>query len=151
MAAAAPQVFDVGIPTLLANATPNWDDALANFAFVLLDTLWTPDDAIATYGALDNECTDVDYAPIPVTGRTVVNGAGNACYLNSDDANFGNTVDIAARYLVCVAGDAAALVAGNPVIFYVDLNTGGTTNIASVSGQFSQSPNVNGWINIAQA
>lgn len=151
MAAAAPRVFNVGIPTLMSNATPQWDDATANFAFVLLDNAWTPSLTVATYGALTNECVNAHYSPIAVTNRAVVNGAGTACYLDSDDANFGAQVDIAARYLVCVAGNAAALVAGNPVIFYVDLNVGGVANVASVYGQFTLSPDALGWLNIAQA
>ena len=151
MAAAAPRVFNVGIPTLMSNATPQWDDAAANFAFVLLDAAWTPNLAAANYGALTNECVNAHYSPIAVTNRAVVNGAGTACYLDSDDANFGAQVDISAKYLVCVAGNAAALLGTDPVIFYVDLNTGQAVNVASVYGQFLQSPDALGWLNIAQA
>lgn len=145
------QLYDVGILNLLANAQAKWDNGAANYAFILLDNAYTPSDAHASYSAVSaNECGDADYAPIAVGSRTLTNTSGTI-YADSADANFGSSVTIAARYLVCVAGNPASLQAADPLVFYQDLRTEDDGNVASTNSNFVVSAPTNGWFSLAQA
>lgn len=152
MTVGATELQDGGMPRLLQNANPNWDDATANYTWVLIDNAHTPADSDATYADISaNVCADGDYAAKAVANRTVTDGAANACYLDSDDADFGAAVTIGARYLYCVEGLFSGLNSTDKLIFRIDLNSGGAANVASTAAPFKIQGPTNGWLDVKQA
>lgn len=145
-------VYDQGIKRFLDNATPDWDNGSAHFTWALLDNSYTPSNAHSLWSDVSaNQCASADYSPKAVTTRTLTTSGGNT-YADSDDANFGTTVTIAARYLVCVQTAAAAtLAAGDKLMFYIDLNEGGSVNVSSSASTFNIQGPVNGWLRIARS
>ena len=148
MAAGKPKIFESGAASVLANAKAQWDLAGNQFAFILLDTAWTPDASLDTYSQLTNECIDADYAPIGVTTRTINEVAG-VTYLDADDAAFGDPKTISARYLVCVQGDYTALAGTDSLVFFVDLNTSGA-NVSTITAAFTVVADALGWLSITE-
>lgn len=149
MPAGIVQKFEGAMRHMMAVANnAQWDDPAVPFAFILLDVSWTPSDADNSYGSLSvHECASPDYAPKAVTGRTIA-GTGHNCFADSADAIFGSLVTISARYLVCVQGDPAALVAGDAAIFWVDLDTtAGALNKSSAADNFALQAPASGWFN----
>lgn len=152
MAIGAAVAYNKGILHLLQNATPDWDAGASFFTFALLDTTYTPANTHTLWSDVSaNQCTSTDYAPKNVTTRTVTESSGNV-YLDSDDANFGAAVTISARYLVCVqTATQATLAPGDKLVFYVDLNSGGSTNVSSSASTFSVQAPTNGWLRVARS
>jgi hypothetical protein len=152
MAIGAAVAYNKGILHLIQNATPDWDDGAANFTFALLDTTYTPANTHALWSDVSlHQCDDADYAPKAVTTRAATESSGNV-YLDSDDANFGAAVTISARYLVCVqTASAGVLAPGDKLVFYVDLNTGASTNVSSSASTFNVQAPTNGWLRLARS
>lgn len=152
MTVGATQLYDNGMTELSSNSTPQWDDATANsFAFILLDNSYTPSDAHDTYSDVSAHiCTDGDYGALDVTSRTVTQ-VGKECQYDSADADFGAAVTISARYLVCLAGNNGALSGTDKLIWYKDLNSGGSANVASTAAPFKIQGPSDGWFDTQQA
>lgn len=151
MATGTTQLHNQAINHLTDTAGKQWNDGTSDFAFILLTDGYTPADADLTYGDISgNECADADYAQQAASTRQITRSGGTT-YFDSDPANFGTNVTIAARYLVCVAGTAGSLNSGDVVLFRVDLNDGGTGNVDSQNSDFRVDPDTNGWFSIAQA
>ena len=92
MPVGAPQLHNDALEYLADSTGAQWDDASADFAFILLDATYTQADTDTTYADVSaDENADVDYAPIAVTGRDTVNNSGEIQY-RSDFANFGGSV-----------------------------------------------------------
>ena len=142
--------YDTGAANVLKHAQAQWDDPTADsFAWVLLTDAYVPSDAHDTYSDISaNEVTDADYAAKEVTGR-VINTVGANNWLDSADAIFGPNVTIEAKYLVCVQGDKDSLVAGDELVFYIDLRTEGGT-VSSTNSDFTVQGPANGWARFFQ-
>lgn len=136
---------------LMNNATRGWDSITAGSnMFLLVDNTYTP---AATHEASD-EITGIitagDGAPINV-GTPSIDEATTpgTTYLDSLAADFGSTVTITAKYLVCILPDVAAtFVSGNDqLLWYVDLDdTTTSTSKTSTASDFIITPPTNGWI-----
>lgn len=150
MAVAALQLHDDALITLFSDATPQWDDADADFAWALLSDAYTPSDAHTTWGDVSaNEISYDDYSQQAVTTRSVDNNSGEAQF-DSDPADFGDPVSMQAKYLVLVVGTAGSLASADKVIGTVDLDDGGGS-VTAANGEFKITPNANGWFRARQA
>jgi len=124
MAISSAILFDSALDVLFTAGGTWWDDATRASAFVLVKDSLSISGTLSTYGDIaGHEVTDPDYAPIPCANRTVTRQSG-VLYFSSDAADFGSTVTITAKYLVCLYGDSANLSGTDPLLWYVDLNTG---------------------------
>jgi len=113
-------LYSTGLEAL-ANGTIDWanDPVYA----ILLGAGYTFDVAHDTYSDVSaEECTDGDYDPVAVTGRSIALVAGDIVY-DSDDVSYGATVTIAAQYIVFVAGDYSSPDAGDLLIGAADFGT----------------------------
>jgi len=135
-----------------------WDapDAGA-FMFVLASSAYTP---VFTH----NDMTDVtgeivagDGAPIDVANRSItVSGSPTRTRYNSDDANFGTSVTVTAKYLLCVKpATPGSFVndATTELVWYVDLEVASPNpgDPASVSSDFRINQPTEGWFTAHQA
>lgn len=108
---------------------------------VLVDTAHSPALTEDTYSDISaNECASSDYTTnhpegLTVTGLTWTQTSSRNFKLDANALNFGDTVTIAARYVYLVKRAGATLVAGDLVVGYMDLNTGGG-NVSSTNGDF---------------
>ena len=124
------QVYNTGLRDLLQNADDQWDAVGTLFAYILLDGAHLFADADSTYADVSvDEIPDADYGALDVITRAV-NQSGVNVFIDAADATFGNPVTIAALFLVCVMGLNTALVAGDPLVFRVDL---GPTRLLNTS------------------
>lgn len=152
MAIGAATPYNLGIKRLFENATPDWDDGASNFTWALLDNAYIPALTHSVWSDVSaNVCTSADYAPKAVSTRVTTESSGNV-YLDSDDADFGATVTISARYLVCLQTATAATAAStDKLVFYIDLNSGGSVNVSSSASAFVIQAPTNGWLRIARS
>jgi hypothetical protein len=131
---------------LQEDANPDWDDSTAGaFMFILATSSYTPSVSHTTVNDIGANYIDSgDGAPINATTRDVIESSGDV-FLDSDDADFGSSVTITAKYLVCVMPVSAGTVAStSKLVWYVDLNTGGGS-IARTNSTFKVVAPVNGW------
>lgn len=151
MAVGAVQVYNAGLAKLLNDAEAQWDSS-STFQFALALTGYTPADTHTTWADVSTYvCADGDYGAQLVTTRAV-GDSGNPVYATSDDAVFGPSVSISARYLICLqtASAVEGTIAGtDKLVFYQDLNTGGG-NIASINSNFTVNMPTNGWMSFGQ-
>lgn len=133
MAAGDPQIYNTGI--LNAVVLGSWDND--DHYFMLLDTSYTPSLTHSTRADVSSaEISDSDYAKLDMSGESSTNNAG-VIEVDADDANFGSSVTIEAKYLVCLMGTAAGSSGTDDLVFYVDLNTdSGSATLSSTSGNF---------------
>lgn len=136
---------------LMLDAERQFDDATAgSLMFILADNTYTP---LATH-VLASDLTGVitagDGAPInlttPVIDKTTLAGS---TFIQSDDANFGATVTITAKYLICVKPVVAGTFDGasDKLLFYGDLDTtNSTTSKSSSASDFVILMPSNGWM-----
>jgi hypothetical protein len=110
---------------------------------VLIDNAQTPALATdATWADISaNECSDADYTGsfpegLTMTALAWTDTGARTFKLDAADLDFGNTVTISARYVYLVKRAGATLVAGDLIVGYVDLNSGGSTNVSSTAGNF---------------
>lgn len=138
-----------------------WDRPDIKHEFILLNNQYMPSEHHKTIADIKAyEITDKDYKRQEVTGRCFHNENGGVFYIDSDNACFGEEVDIRARYLVCSQE--------NRLLFYEDLRVyenklamvnGEFISISaplpfdaySKGGQFNLLSPVNGWLMFAQA
>jgi len=138
---------DLGYKDQIANV----EDFLgAPVTAVLVDTAQVPDRATENaYSAISaNECSDVDYAQVALTGKTIA-VEGDRVRFNCAKIDFGASVSISARYLYLVFGTAGSLVAGDRILGHIDLT--GTGNASSVSAEFSVTPPATGLFEVLRS
>lgn len=133
----------VGAFTLTHQGKLNWlngniDPDTDTLVAVLVDNAHTPslvnDDIYSDISA--NECSDGDYSPQVITGMAITQSSGTV-KLDANIVSFGDPVTISARYLYVVRRAGASLVAGDLILGYMDLNDGGSSNVASIAAVFS--------------
>jgi len=139
---------------LLASANRQWDDATAGSSmFVLAKNTYTFDATDTTVADLGTAGVDWinsgDGAPINLTTPTIdaATTAGST-YLDSDSANFGTTVTITAKFLICVQPVSAGTVAStSKLLWCIDLDdSSGTASKSSSASDFVINTPTNGWI-----
>jgi hypothetical protein len=150
------QLYNQCFERLLQDADTQWDDAASTaFAFVLAKSSYTPSDAHTTVANLGTSGVDWiasgDGAPIVVPSR-VIDMASGVVQLKAGNANFGSSVTITAKYLICVMGTSAAITSGMPLLWYQDLSQEGGSAQSSASDFVVQAPANSIWKQInAQA
>ena len=118
---------------------------------VLVDVAHTPAITEATYSDFSanevNSGTFPDYAQIALTTKSLGKAVATEVQYTSDIANFGASVTIEARYIYFVKGTAGALVAGDNIVGYCDIDTslGAAENAKSTNSVFSVGPSATGW------
>lgn len=136
------------------DAARQWDDATAgNIMFYLVKGTATPVATNTTIGDIGTYGTDSitagDGAPIAATTLDIdaTTTAGTAFY-DSDDADFGASVTISAKWLVAVQPVTVNTpLTSDKVLWFVDLDdTNGTAEVSSTASVFKIAPAVNGWI-----
>lgn len=127
---------DTGYNSVLTD--DNW---LTDVHYAVLATnLESPDRATQIdYADILQECADVDYSPVAITGESASIVSTKTQY-SCSKINFGSAVTISARYLYILKGTAAAPVATDEIIGHVDL-TSAAENISSNNSEFSFTPN----------
>lgn len=136
---------------LFGTAGRQWDDATAgSLMWCLADETYTPSATHTTTNDVGAALqTAGDGAPINVTTPAIDNTTtAGTTYYDADAANFGTTVTISEKYLICVqpvtAGTFSATT--SKLLFYIDLNTAsGSALAASIASDFRIDPPTNGW------
>lgn len=152
MATDSGKIHNGAMLQLAGNGGTPWNDGTANFAFILLTEAYTFDAADTEYSHVSaNEVVDVDYAPIAVASRTLTQSTTKTQF-SSNHADFGTNVTISAKWLVCIAGNAASLGATDKIIFSLDLdNTSSSATIDKSNDAFIVRPNQStGWFYLEQ-
>lgn len=130
----------------LADGAVSWT---GDVAAVLLTEAYAPDLAAhSTYADLTNEVTDAGYAAQGVPARGVTLSGGDVEY-GGGDVVFGEDVTIEAAYMAFVAGDPAALGAGDRLISLHTLSNGGS--VGSTNSEFRVNAPANGWLRLSEA
>ena len=110
------------------------------FIAILLTSAFTPN--VATQVNLADitasEVSDADYSRVTLTNVSVTESGGTVTF-DADDCNFGSAVTITAKYLA-IFDDT---VTNDPLIVYVDLDTGGGS-VSSTSSTFQVTQNASG-------
>lgn len=150
--AAGPVVKYNGLESeLMEDAERQWDDATAgSLMFILADNTYTFDATDVLASDLLGVITAGDGAPInlasPVIDKTTLPGS---TFLQSADANFGASVTITAKFLICVKPVVAGTFDGasDKLLWCADLDTtSSSTSKSSTASDFSLTQPVNGWI-----
>jgi hypothetical protein len=140
------QMLDV----LMSDVNRNWDDATAGSnMFVLATSAYTPVATHTTGADLGaNVITSGDGAPINVPSPAV-NQLVAATWLTSGNADFGSTVTITAKWLICVQPVTAGTYASTAkLLWYVDLNVGSGLSLSSTASEYRILVPTNGWLDI---
>jgi len=136
---------------LFGTAGRQWDDATAgSLMWCLADETYTPSAAHTTTNDIGAALkTSGDGAPVNLTTPAIdkTTTAGTT-YYDADDADFGSSVTITEKYLICVqpvtAGTFSATT--SKLLFYIDLNTAsGSSTVSSVASIFKIFAPTNGW------
>lgn len=135
---------------MLENAGRKWAETTAGaFMFGLASSSYTPDTAHATAVEVTGFLLG-QAAPIVVANRSVVyTPANDKTWYASDPANFGATVTITAKYLLCLMPvtpgtyDTTA-----KLCWYMDLNVGAGLSLSSTNSDFIINMPANGWFSI---
>jgi hypothetical protein len=102
---------------------------------LLAKTAYVPN--VATHVALSditNECTDTDYARLTLGTKTLTQDGSGRTVWGAANCNFGSAVSIAARYLILFKDSGVGSTSW--LLGYVDLNSGGSVDVSSVTSQF---------------
>jgi len=112
----------------------------------LFDNAHTPNPTVNEFlSDLANEVnagTYPDYARQTLAGKTITQGASNKVVFDANDVSFGASVTIVARYLYLFLDTGVA--GTSKLMGYIDLNNGGSANVASVASAFSVAWHANG-------
>ena len=153
MTVQATQLYDGANEILLEDATEQWDEAAADYMFILAKDTYTPSDAhttVANVGTGDVHWIETgDGAPIAAGTRTV-GFTGADTFMDSADADFGDPVTITAKYLICILSATGTVQSTDKLIFVNDLVTEGG-NASSSAAAFKVTAPANGWFKYAQA
>lgn len=99
---------------------------------VLLVGAHTPTQAKALYSDISaNEIVDAGYVRQALTGAAIA-ASGKQRYFTSNPVSFGSNVTLTAKYMYILRGTAAAPVAGDPILGWIDLNEVGG-NITAIT------------------
>lgn len=132
------------------DANRQWDDAtVGNCMFILATNTYTFDSADSTATDLLGVITAGDGSPINVDNPSIdENTVPGTTYIDSDAANFGASVTITAKFLICVQPVIAGTYAATArVVWCVDLDTSsGSASKTSTASDFSINTPTNGWI-----
>ena len=145
------QKFNQMESVLLSDANRQWDDtAVGSCMFILADNTYTPAAAHTTAAELSGVITAGDGAPINLATPTIDAATLiGTTFLDSDPANFGVSVSVTAKYLICVQPATAAsfLNTTDKLLWYVDLDTtSSSASKTSTASDFSINTPVNGWV-----
>ena len=117
--------------------------------FILVDNTYTPAATHTTAAEVTGIITAGDGAPINVGTPTLDDTTlAGTTYWDSLAADFGASVTVTAKYLICVQPVVAATYASTAkLLWHVDLDdTTGASEVSSVAAVFKVSPSANGWI-----
>lgn len=139
MAVGTPKVYE---KSLLLIQQQSLDFVNDTIKAALLDTAHTVD--VANHDFFDDvsadEIGDADYSQITLSGKSI-SIVSNKIRFDFADLDFGDNVTISARYLVIYKDTGTP--STSPVIWIVDLNTGGG-NLSSTNSDFDAAVNANG-------
>jgi len=136
--------------TIFDTANRQWNDATAgNIMFCLCTNAYTPSATHSTTANLAGTITSGNGAPIAATALAIDNTTtAGTTYYDSADADFGSSVTITAKYLVCVQPVTANTfsTSTSKLLWYVDLDTAsGSASVSSTASIFKiNAPNL-GW------
>lgn len=133
----------------IADGSQDW--ITDNHYCVLLVSGYTPNGATHTTFAdiSANEVTDTDYTAQDMIGEAVDEPSAGTIRLDATDVSFGASVTITAKYAAVVVGTVAGKTGTDPLVGYVDLDTGGGS-VSSTNGAFDIQWNTNGLVQITQ-
>ena len=120
-------------------------------AAVLVDVAHTPAITETTFANISanevNSGTFPDYAQVALTNKSLGKATATEVQYDSDVVSFGTNVTIEARYIYFVKGTAGALIAGDAIVGYCDIDTslGAAENAKSTNSVFSVGPSATGW------
>lgn len=149
------QLYNQAFSLLAADANTQWDAAAStSFTFILAASTYTPADThttVANLGVADTDWIQTgDGAPIVVPTRSITSVSGATRFL-AGNANFGSSVTVTAKYLVCIEGDTTVTSTDN-LLWYQDLSQEGGSASSSTSDFVVQAPANSIWFQInAQA
>lgn len=150
------QIFDQCFELLAQDGNTQWDAAAStSFAFLLAKSTYTPDDTDTTVADLGTAGVDWidsgDGSPIVVPSRSI-DRSGGVIQFKAANANYGSSVTVTAKYLICVEGDSSSIASGDNILWYQDLSQEGGSAQSSASDFVVQAPANNIWKQInAQA
>jgi len=110
---------------------------------LLTTSSYTPSATHSTLSDITNEVTDSDYARQTLTSVTVTETGGTVTF-DCADISFGSSVTITGKYAVLYDDTAT----GDPLLVYVDLDTGGGS-VSSTSSTFQITINASGVFTLA--
>ena len=110
---------------------------------LLTTSSYTPSATHSVLTDITNEVTDSDYSRQTLSNVTVTETGGTVT-VNCDDISFGSAVTITAKYAVLFDDTAT----NDPLIVYVDLDTGGGS-VSSTSSTFQITINASGVFTLA--
>lgn len=135
MAVSAFTPYNSGI-TNLVNGTLNY--LADNVQAMLLNSSYTPNVSshqfVSDVSAYEVPSTG-GYARVSLTGKTVTTLGSGFTMLSCSNISFGNNVSITAKYLVVFDAQQGSPSA-QPLLLYVDLNTGQTVPVMSSNSVF---------------
>lgn len=115
---------------------------------ILVTSSYTPSAAHDTYSDVSaTECADGDYTAQTLTGTAFTLSAGTVKY-DAGDVTYGTAVSITAKYMILVKQAGGSLVAGDKLVGYVDLDSGGGS-VTSTSSDYIVRFNANGIFTMA--
>tara|TARA_R110000823_G_scaffold31226_5_gene89111 strand:- start:605 stop:1048 length:444 start_codon:yes stop_codon:yes gene_type:complete len=123
--------------------TINLDTGGDTILAILLTVGYTPVATHSTYADVSaNLVADGDYSDQVVTGQDLVETAGVVTF-DANDVSYGNPVTITAKYIVLMKRTTGTKAAGDPLIGYMDLETGGGS-VSSTNAPFQLAWNASG-------
>ena len=136
---------------IMSTTGTDWDSVAAgSFMFILVGNLYTPDVTHTVTGDLTDIITAGDGAPINVPTPAIdILSVPGTTFLSSGSANFGTTVTITTKFLICINPLAAATFSAttSKLLWYVDLDDAtGTAERSSTNSDFVINTPANGWL-----
>lgn len=127
---------------LLKIATGSVDFQNDTLKAALVKSTYTP--AASTHDHWDdisaNECDSADYTAITIASAAISLTGGKVRF-DIEDLDYGDEVTISAKY--CVIYKDTGTASTSPVLFYVDLNSGGSS-VESTAGDYDVTISANG-------
>lgn len=131
------------------DGTQDWDTD--SHYMILITSTYTPAGTHATLADIStNEVTDADYARQDLTTEAVTEPTAGTARCDADNVSFGASVTITAKYAAVLVGTVAGAASTDPVVGYVDLDTGGGS-VSSTNGTFEVQWSANGLFEVSQA
>lgn len=141
MAAGAVTAFHEGLFRLLNRNVDFINDTIVA---TLHDNALVPNLATQlTYNQVSStEIADADYAPITLTSKAISKDANGRTVFNAAHLNYGDAVTISARYVIIRR--STGTITSDPLLWLLDLNAGGSANVASTASDFDVTWNADG-------